>query len=550
MRVLLLHADRDPRFPDAFDDVVLDAMVGERSTNASAVERARRDEATERSRRGDVEPAPHEILEQDLGLSVIWRTMAAGDEFVLEASRRCVLAGLDDPEEIRYRQKALQDCLANPGLVRGLYGLACRALDNERTAGGLWRTAGIDTILGRSVQVLTRQVAVLSALRDLAEQHADRVRSPAFRRFVAMARDELDDAYLATVSEQLEALHFDRGIRATATLGRGLKADGYTIRMQPAARWQDRIGMRRRRGRRFTIPPRDESGFRALADIRAVALEEITKVVSRAAAHVRAFFVLLRLESAFYLGAVNLHERLDALGAPTCMPEPCAAGEPTLDATGVYDVGLALHAGHPLVGNEVHAQGVPLVVMTGANQGGKSTLLRGLGIAQLMMQAGLFVGATAMRGEIRKGVHTHFTREEDPQMRGGRLDEELRRMAAIADTIAPGALLLLNESFSSTNEREGSEIAGVVVRAMLDRGVRVVLVTHMYDLARGLASDADGTALFLRAERLADGRRTFVLAPGAPLPTSHARDSFRRVFGEEPPAWMFAAPGVTADPAR
>ena len=550
MRVLLLHADRDPRFPDAFDDVVLDAMVGERSTNASAVERARRDEATERSRRGDVEPASHEILEQDLGLSVIWRTMAAGDEFVLEASRRCVLAGLDDPDAIRYRQAALQDCLANPELVRGLYALAVRALDNERTAGGLWRTAGIDTILGRSVQVLARQVDVLRALRDLADLHAGRVRSPGFRRFVAMARDELDDGYLATVSEQLQALRFDRGMLATATLGRGLKAAGYTIRMPPPARWHERLGLGRWRGRRFTIPPRDESGFRALADVRAVALEPVARIVARSAAHVRAFFVLLRLEAGFYLGAVNLRDRLDALGAPTCMPAPRASGEPALDATGLYDVGLALHAGRPLVGNDVHTEGAPLIVMTGANQGGKSTLLRGLGVAQLMMQAGLFVGATGMRAEIGNGVHTHFTREEDPEMRGGRLDEELRRMAAITDTIAPGALLLLNESFSSTNEREGSEIASGVVRAMLDRGVRVVLVTHMYDLAHGFASDAARPVLFLRAERLPDGRRTFVLAPGAPLPTSHARDSYRRVFGEDPPAWTDAGLRVVADPAR
>ena len=103
-------------------------------------------------------------------------------------------------------------------------------------------------------------------------------------------------------------------------------------------------------------------------------------------------------------------------------------------------------------------------------------------------------------------------------------------MSAIVDQVAPGSLLLLNESFASTNEREGSEIARQVVRALVDGGVKVAYVTHLFDLADGLAHDDRPDALFLRAERLADGRRTFRLVEGPPLPTSHGEDVYRRVF--------------------
>ena len=44
-------------------------------------------------------------------------------------------------------------------------------------------------------------------------------------------------------------------------------------------------------------------------------------------------------------------------------------------------------------------------------------------------------------------------------MKSGKLDEELARMSGIADAIAPNSMVLFNESFASTNEREGSEIA-------------------------------------------------------------------------------------------
>jgi DNA mismatch repair ATPase MutS len=297
---------------------------------------------------------------------------------------------------------------------------------------------------------------------------------------------------------------------------------------------RERLRLGRRSGRSFHVHPRDEAGLRALESIRSRGLGDVADAVAQAADHVLGFFTMLRLELGFYLGGVNLHERLAGAGASWCVPEPLATGRPGLEAEGLYDVALSLHTGGGLVGNDVHARGRPLIVITGANQGGKSTLLRAIGIAQLMMQSGLLVGARGYRAEVCEGVHTHFTREEDERMEGGKLDEELRRMAAIARRIAPRALLLCNESFSSTNEREGSEIARGVLRAMLDRGVRVAIVTHMYDLAHGLAERMDATALFLRAERLADGRRTFRLVPGEPLATSYAADSYARIFGEDP----------------
>ena len=178
------------------------------------------------------------------------------------------------------------------------------------------------------------------------------------------------------------------------------------------------------------------------------------------------------------------------------------------------------------------ADGKSLVMITGANQGGKSTLLRSLGLAHLMMQSGMFVGAQSFRASVCAGVFTHYKREEDATMRSGKLDEELARMSEIAGQITPGSILLCNESFASTNEREGSEIARQVVRAMLDRQIKVFFVTHMYDLAHGFHAQGLDTALFLRAERQQpDGRRTFKLVEREPLPTSYGEDSYRRIFG-------------------
>jgi DNA mismatch repair ATPase MutS len=106
-------------------------------------------------------------------------------------------------------------------------------------------------------------------------------------------------------------------------------------------------------------------------------------------------------------------------------------------------------------------------------------------------------------------------------------------MSGIIDQITPGCVLLCNESFASTNEREGSEIARQIMRALLARGIRVLFVTHLFDLANGFHVEGSQTALFLRAERRPDGQRTFRVIEGEPLPTSHGEDLYRRIFSAD-----------------
>jgi hypothetical protein len=526
MKVLLLHRDRDFDVTPELRDAIFDAML---SGNPYGIENVRRD--LQRGARS-VPSGRHDATAKDLELGTLWDAMAAGDEFLYETARRAVLSSLSEPAEIEYRQRVLADCLAHPATVRELYGLAIDALESDRKAGALWHSDRPDTILHRSVRVLELHLDVLRRLREVADERAGPFRSEGFRRFFAMIREELTDAYLQTLEHHLRELGFKRGVLQSAELGAGNKGRRYAVRTQRGRRWTEHLRFGNRpAGYGFSIPSRDENGFRALEEIRGRGLNHVANAVAQSADHVKGFFSRLRLELAFYLGCLNLHERLTRKGEPTCMPTPRPPGESALAAEGIYDVSLTLHLRDRAVGNDVAADGRALVMITGANQGGKSTLLRGLGLAQLMMQSGMFVGARSFRASVCAGVFTHYKRGEDDTLEGGKLDEELRRMSAIADRITPRAMLLCNESFASTNEREGSEIARQVVHAMLGRRIRVVFVTHMYDLAHGFAEEGLHTALFLRAAREPGGRRTFKVREGAPLPTSYAEDSYRRIFG-------------------
>jgi DNA mismatch repair ATPase MutS len=184
-----------------------------------------------------------------------------------------------------------------------------------------------------------------------------------------------------------------------------------------------------------------------------------------------------------------------------------------------------------VVGNAVQADGKYLVIITGANQGGKSTFLRSIGLAQVMMQCGLFVPAESFSANVCVRLFTHFRRKEDATMQSGKLDEELSRMSEIVGQITPQSIVLFNESFAATNEREGSEIARQIVSALVEKHITVFFVTHLSEFTRRMYDQHLENALFLRAERQPDGKRTFKLIEGEPLETSYGEDVYQQVFG-------------------
>ena len=134
-------------------------------------------------------------------------------------------------------------------------------------------------------------------------------------------------------------------------------------------------------------------------------------------------------------------------------------------------------------------------------------------------------------------------------MTSGRLDDELWRMSATADHIGPHCLMLFNESFAGTNEREASEIGYQIVRALLEAQIKVFFVTHRYALADRFRRQDAPVTLFLRAERQADGLRNYKLAVKDPLPTSFGEDLYYQLGGwlDEDKAPTLATAATTLD---
>jgi hypothetical protein len=472
-------------------------------------------------------------LVQDLEPDTLFKAMAAGDEFLLAVSRHAVLSAVrQDRGTVLYRQEVLKDCLANPETIRAMHALAIEAIEGERKKGGWWSRDFPSGMLGHAVEVLQFFTGMLKKLRSIADENAEKFSSAGLSRLFSMLQAELGDDYFAEISDHLRELQLRNGVLISAALGPASKGIDYVLR-RPTEHdrgWLNRLFTPGPPSYTLYIAPRDEAGARDLSDLRDRGVSLVANALARATDHILSFFVMLRTELAFYVSCLNLKEQLEKLGEPFCFPDPHPPGERTFRCRELYDVCLALSSGKGVVGNDIDADGRDLIVVTGANQGGKSTFLRSAGLSQVMMQAGMFVAAEAHAADMADGIFTHYKREEDTSMNSGKLDEELARMSGIIDHLRPNALVLFNESFAATNEREGSEIGRQILAALIRKHVKLLFVTHLFDLASSLQQEGKREYFFLRAERDEAGKRPFKLREGEPLRTSFGEDLYRRIF--------------------
>ena len=482
-------------------------------------------------------PWNEKTLIQDLELNTLFNAMSRHDGFIFEVVKKAVFQSLTHSATINYRQDVLKDCLKNSSVVRDIYVLSGEAIGSRQKAWWATLSSSPSSILSNSVGLMQRFLDTLTKLRKIADEHSHKFDSEGFKAFFAMLKNELTDTHLTSLQSHLKVLKFHNGILISAELGEGNAGTNYILR-KPRSKslsWLKRILALKDLAPSFHIDSHDIAGRKSLEELRNRGINPVANAMAQSADHIENFLLGLRIETAFYVGCLNLYEQLAEIGEPVVFPQSMAVNEHRLSFNGLYDVCLALTVKQKIVGNEVRADNKELVIITGANQGGKTTFLRSIGLAQLMMQCGMFVPAESFYANVSNGLFTHFKREEDVTMVSGKLDEELNRISQIVDHVVPNSMVLFNESFAATNEREGSEIAKQIIEALLEKHIQVFFVTFLYEFAHGCYKRKMGNALFLLAERKADGRRTFKLVEGEPLQTGYSEDLYDRIFGAEYP---------------
>lgn len=508
----------------------------------------------------------------DLGLKVLFENAAISkesrnrkgaqgaeaDEDIRKAMQRVMMTPLATEDEILYRQSVLKDFLGNPEFTEKFYGITKELTEQWRKLGKKERDKGGNANTSRTllyeVRLINLFLDALTDLKKLCMGYSKDFHSEGLLRFCEMMTESYNDEWEIQVRQIMEDLRFfcndedvnvkhyyDKTTQPSIIMecapGSGLKLEqmkleqiatrDVKIRRHTASKTLlDRVKVSLSKEPMTIIT--DEQTLDNLEQLKVATVGHVFDYMQGFSKNCKKFFEMLLIQSAFYVGCVNLYDRCQQIGLPICYPTVC--GTENMEFTNLMELSMALYNRRVPVGNDCDFADKMLLVVTGANQGGKSTFLRSIGIAQVMMQSGMFVAAKRFSSGIFTHLFTHFVRREDMAMNSGRLDEELSRIHRIVEGLEPESMVLLNESFATTTEEEGSEIAYDIIKAFTEAGVKVLTVTHLLTFAKRVYAEEWNKAVFLSAQRLGDGTRTYKMVAGEPELTSFGLDLYEQVI--------------------
>lgn len=476
---------------------------------------------------------------KDLNLDILFRTMARGDYLIAEKVRKVILIPLETPEEIAYRQEILRDLYDYGRLLEGMYDCAVRQEKallkyKEEKEQFYLRSANKTGEILATLEYLAQGQEELVNLQKLMEGDAGRMRAEGLKNLLA----RLQEMPLAGIWQKLQDMEFfvsGGEISYTVQFGGGMKIDRAAVNYcENGRRQKSHSGpgsiqrFLQKYVRKNTLSITNDVALREdINHMTEFTMECMLKMFHPYLGRMLVFFEHFIEETAFYMGAVKFMKRMGEVGLMLSMPIPRPAGTKDTAFEKLYELSMAIYVQKMPVTNDFAVQDNVLTLVTGANQGGKSTFLRSYGIAQVLMQCGMPVPAASFCAPIYSQIFTHFTRRESEQMDSGRLQEELKRMSDMVGAARPNSLFLLNESFASTTEKEGSRIAGAILRAFYEKGITTYMVTHLFQLASELYAKRQAKTTFLTAERQEDGTRTYRMIPGEPGYTSYGTDLFK-----------------------
>ena len=191
-------------------------------------------------------------------------------------------------------------------------------------------------------------------------------------------------------------------------------------------------------------------------------------------------------EVQFYLAYLDYIEPLKSKDLRFSRPRVSARSKDVC-ATATFDLALATKLssdGQAVVCNDFHlADPERILVVSGPNNGGKTTFARTFGQLHYLASLGLPVPGVDVRLFLPDRLFTHFEREEDIHTLRGKFEDELFRIHEILEQATGASLLILNESFGSTTLRDALVVGTEVMKQIVDLDVLCVFVTFVDELA-------------------------------------------------------------------
>lgn len=243
---------------------------------------------------------------------------------------------------------------------------------------------------------------------------------------------------------------------------------------------------------RFDVPSRPDMNhveaaiLGLVAQLHSETFSSLDDYCSRHSGYLNSTIATFDREVQFYLAYLEYVEQFKQAGLPFCYP---VVTDQSKEVRGcdVFDLALAtrlVKASTPVVTNDFYLKNPErVIVVSGPNQGGKTTFARTFGQLHFLASIGCPVPGREAKLFPFDNLFTHFEREEDIRNLSGKLEDDLLRIHRIFERATPNSILIMNESFLSTTLNDALFLSKQIMQQIIGLDMLCVSVTFLDELA-------------------------------------------------------------------
>lgn len=191
-------------------------------------------------------------------------------------------------------------------------------------------------------------------------------------------------------------------------------------------------------------------------------------------------------EIQFYISYLEYIQPLRKEGLKFCYPD-VSEKEKNIYCEDAFDIALAhklIYSNEKIVCNSLSLNGEErIIILTGPNQGGKTTFARMYGQLHYFASLGLPIPGSSAKLFLPDNIFTHFERQENQINLHGKLQDDIVRINQILNQATSKSLLIINEMFSSTSLQDAIWLGKQIIEQISNLDILCIYVTFLEELS-------------------------------------------------------------------